>query len=136
MPELSKKRQRQIRADLGAYVRKRFDEARHAKSDVYDILTRCLKQIKGERIGGAGIDPDVDANCNITSPIVRGTVGLIRDVFANSLESPFVIKASPIVDLDKDAERTVMDVLMKKYSEMQQQGIVPTDSEINELGNT
>lgn len=130
MAELSKKRQRQIRADLGAYVRKRFEEARYAKGEIYDILTQCLKQIKGERIGGVGIDPEVDANCNITSPIVRGTVGLIRDVFANSLESPFVIKASPVVDLDKGAERTVMDVLLKKYAAMQQEGIVPTDAEI------
>lgn len=130
MAELSKKKQERLRADLGEYVRKRFEEAKSAKIEVYDKLQTCLKQIRGERVGGYGIDPDVDVNSNITSPIVRGVVGLIRDVFANSMESPFVIRSTPVADLNKEKERTVADVLLKKYQELQQFGIVPTDEEI------
>lgn len=52
MAGLSKKKQRQIRTSLGEYVRKRYDEAKAYKSDTYDVLKRCLKQIKGEPIGG------------------------------------------------------------------------------------
>lgn len=130
MAELSKKKQRELRESLGQYVRRRYTEARSAKADLYDTLVTCLKQVRGETIGGYGIDPEVDVNCNITSPIVRGVVGLIRDVFANSMESPFVIKATPVADLSKDVERTVMDVLLKKYEALQSQGIVPTDEDI------
>lgn len=130
MAGLSPKKQRKIRTALGEYVRKRYDEAKYFKGETYNTLKRCLKQIKGEPIGGFGLDPEIEVNSNITSPLVRGTVGLLRDVFANSMESPFVIKASPIVDLSPATEQTVMDVLMKKYAELQQQGIVPTDAQI------
>jgi len=119
MAEVSKKKQRQIRSSLGGYVRRRFEEARSAKSEVFATLQTCLKQVRGESIVTGSIDPEVDVNFNITSPIVRGVVGLIRDVFANSMESPFVIKATPIADLTRDIERTVLDVLMRKYEEVQ-----------------
>ena len=119
MAEVSKKKQRQIRSSLGGYVHRRFEEARSAKSEVFTTLQTCLKQVRGESIVTGSIDPEVDVNFNITSPIVRGVVGLIRDVFANSMESPFVIKATPIADLTRDIERTVLDVLMRKYEEVQ-----------------
>lgn len=130
MAELSKRKQRELRESLGSYVRRRYTEAKSAKSDVYSVLKTCLRQVRGEPIGGYGIDPEVDVNSNITSPIVRGVVGLIRDVFANNMETPFVIKATPVADLDRSTEQTVLDMVMKKYEQMSLQGIVPTDEEI------
>ncbi len=57
-------------------------------------------------------------NFNITSPIVKGIVGLIRDVFANSIETPFTIKATPQADLDEQMSNQVMQLVVAQLQQM------------------
>ncbi len=104
--------------ELGQYVRDRFEIAKDTKREQYDILLDCLRQVRGELLACETLDPDIDVNFNITSPIVKGIVGLIRDVFANSIENPFVIKATPQADLDDAQTKNVMQAVMAQLQQM------------------
>lgn len=104
--------------ELGQYVRDRFEIAKDTKREQYDILLDCLRQVRGELLACETLDPDIDVNFNITSPIVKGIVGLIRDVFANSIENPFVIKATPQADLDEAQTKNVLQAVMAQLQQM------------------
>lgn len=60
--------------ELGQYVRDRFEIAKDTKREQYDILLDCLRQVRGELLACEALDPDIDVNFNITSPIVKGIV--------------------------------------------------------------
>ena len=113
----SKKHERLV-DELGQYVRVRFDLAKEAKREHYDILLDCLRQVRGELLACETIDPDIDVNFNITSPIVKGIVGLIRDVFSNSIETPFVVKSTPQPDLNEAMSRNVMAAVVEQLRSM------------------
>lgn len=113
----SKKHQRLVE-ELGQYVRDRFELAKETKREHYDVLLDCLRQVRGELLACETLDPDIDVNFNITSPIVKGIVGLIRDVFANSIESPFTIKATPQADLNDQMSSRVMQMVMAQLQQM------------------
>ena len=104
--------------ELGQYVRDRFEIAKDTKREQYDILLDCLRQVRGELLACETLDPDIDVNFNITSPIVKGIVGLIRDVFANSIENPFVIKATPQADLDEAQTKNVLQAVMAQLQQI------------------
>lgn len=116
MARVSKKHQKVVE-ELGQYVRERFELAKNAKLEHHDVLLDCLRQVRGELLACETLDPDIDVNFNITSPIVKGIVGLIRDVFANSIESPFTIRATPVADLDPSMAQQVMNAV---YAQLQQ----------------
>lgn len=118
MARISKKRQRLI-MELGQYVRDRFELAKDAKRDQYEVLLDCLRQVRGELLACETLDPDIDVNFNITSPIVKGIVGLIRDVFANSIETPFTIRATPQADLDQNMSSQVMAAVIAHLQQAQ-----------------
>lgn len=118
MARISKKRQRLI-MELGQYVRDRFELAKDAKRDQYEALLDCLRQVRGELLACETLDPDIDVNFNITSPIVKGIVGLIRDVFANSIETPFTIRATPQADLDQNMSSQVMAAVIAHLQQTQ-----------------
>ena len=61
---------------------------------------------------------DVRVDMNITSPIVRGVVGLLRDVFSNSIDNPFVIKSTPIAELNDNAKELASDMLQRSLEEI------------------
>lgn len=108
------KKHDRIVSELGAFVRTKFDNATAARSEYTEILLDCLRQVRGEYLACETLDPEININMNITSPIVRGIVGLLRDVFGSSVDKPFVVKATPISDLNADGQRTVMNMLEKK----------------------
>ena len=113
----SKKHQRLVE-ELGQYVRDRFELAKETKREHYDVLLDCLRQVRGELLACETLDPDIDVNFNITSPIVKGIVGLIRDVFANSIEAPFTIKATPQADLNDNMSQKVMQLVVAQLQQM------------------
>lgn len=117
MARVSKKHQ-QLVEELGQYVRDRFELAKEAKREPYEVLLDCLRQVRGESLSCENIDPDIDVNFNITSPIVKGIVGLIRDVFANSIEAPFTIKATPQADLPPALMQRVMQTVYFQLQSM------------------
>ncbi len=45
------------------------------KREQYDILLDCLRQVRGEYSYVRPLDPDIDVNFGITSPIVKGLIG-------------------------------------------------------------
>lgn len=112
------KRHLKLVEELGQYVRDRFELAKDAKQEPYEILLDCLRQVRGEILACESLDPDIDINFNITSPIVKGIVGLIRDVFANSIEAPFTIKASPQSDLPEFLQERVMQAVLSQLQTM------------------
>lgn len=113
----SKKHQRLVE-ELGQYVRDRFELAKESKREHHEVLLDCLRQVRGELLACETLDPDIDVNFNITSPIVKGIVGLIRDVFANSIEAPFTIKATPQADLNDQMSSQVMQMVMAQLRQM------------------
>lgn len=104
--------------ELGQYVREKFDQARYHRAEVTEVLMDCLRQVRGETLSCETLDPDIDVNLNITSPITKGIVGLLRDVFGSSIDKPFVIKPTPVAELDAAGNRAVMDQLQLKLQEM------------------
>lgn len=117
MARISKRRQRLVE-ELGQYVRDRFELAKDAKREPHEVLLDCLRQVRGELLACESLDPDIDINFNITSPIVKGIVGLIRDVFANSIEAPFVVKATPQADLPPFLAEQVMQAVIMQLQQM------------------
>lgn len=114
----SSKKHTQLVEELGQYVRDRFELAKDTKREHYEVLLDCLRQVRGELLACETLDPDIDVNFNITSPIVKGIVGLIRDVFANSIETPFTIKATPQADLTDNMSQQVMQAVMVQLQQM------------------
>lgn len=89
--------------ELGAFVSARFDKARAAKAPHFSDMQDCLKLMHGQPLtqtdgGGPSITMDV------SSPVVKGIVGLIRDIFVGSTAAPYTINATPIVDLPSEIE--------------------------------
>ena len=117
MARKSKKRQ-QLVEELGQYVRDRFELAKDTKKEHHEVLLECLRQVRGETLACETLDPDIDVNFNITSPIVKGIVGLIRDVFANSIEAPFTIRSTPQADLDASMQSKVMEMVTAQLQQM------------------
>lgn len=115
---MASKKHERLAEELGQYVRVRFDIAKETKREHYDILLDCLRQVRGELLACETLDPDIDVNFNITSPIVKGIVGLIRDVFSNSIETPFTIKATPQPDLNDEMTRNVMGAVVEQLRSM------------------
>lgn len=117
MARVNRRRQR-IAEELGQYVRDRLELAKEAKQEAYEVLSECLSQVRGDVSDCELLDPDVPINFNITSPIVKGIVGLIRDVFANSIEAPFTIKASPQADLPDVMQQRVLQSVVAQLQTM------------------
>lgn len=115
---MASKKHKQLVEELGQYVRDRFEIAKETKREHYNVLLDCLRQVRGELLACEELDPDIDVNFNITSPIVKGIVGLIRDVFANSIDNPFVIKSTPQADLDEVMMGNVMQAVLSELSNM------------------
>lgn len=115
---MASKKHQELVEELGKYVRDRFEIAKEVKREHYEILLDCLRQVRGELLACETLDPDIDVNFNITSPIVKGIVGLIRDVFSNSIDNPFVIKATPQADLDEAMTKNVMQAVIAQLQSM------------------
>lgn len=115
---MASKKHQELVEELGKYVRDRFEIAKEVKREHYEILLDCLRQVRGELLACETLDPDIDVNFNITSPIVKGIVGLIRDVFSNSIDNPFVIKATPQADLDEAMTKNVMRAVIAQLQSM------------------
>lgn len=105
---------------LGVYVRQRYQEAKEAKQDVYDTMLDCLRQVRGEQLSCDMDEEDdgIEVIMNITSPIVRGVVGLIRDVLANNMEAPFVVKPTPTPDLNEEEERRLINRMQRELPQL------------------
>lgn len=97
--------------DIGIYVRDKYQAAFEAKNETYHQMLDCLRQVRGESLPCDEDDDGIDIVMNITSPIVRGVVGLVRDVLANNLEAPFTIKPSPNPDLNEETVSRLMQRL-------------------------
>lgn len=115
---MASRKHQQLVEELGEYVRERFEAAKEVKREHYDVLLDCLRQVRGELLACETLDPDIDVNFNITSPIVKGIVGLIRDVFSNSIDNPFVVKATPQADLDEAMTKNVMQAVIAQLQSM------------------
>lgn len=129
------KRDKKLQDELASYVRRRFDEAKAHKNPDYERLKQCLRQIRGDDLACDDIDPEIKIKMNITSPIARGITGLMRDVFSNSIENPFVIKATPLADVSDEIKRLSAEVLRSKLVEFGLSGYEFTDNQAYEIGS-
>ena len=93
---------------LGDMVVSRFRKAREAKMPHYNDMMDCLKLMNGQPLSApAGDGPDIVMD--ISSPIVKNIVGLIRDIFVGSTAQPYTINATPVVDLPEDVEANLLE---------------------------
>lgn len=84
--------------ELAALVVQRFDRARNAKTPHYSDMKQCLDMMHGRPLSPPkGDGPDIVMD--ITSPVVKGIIGLIRDILVGSTAAPFTINPTPIVEL-------------------------------------
>lgn len=113
---MASKKIKKLQDELASYVRHRFEEAKSAKAEEYERLKQCLQQVRGD--DQCDSCDDVRVDMNITSPIVRGVVGLLRDVFSNSIDNPFVIKSTPIAELNDNAKELASDMLQRSLEEI------------------
>lgn len=113
---MASKKIKKLQDELASYVRHRFEEAKLAKAEEYERLKQCLQQVRGD--DQCDSCDDVQVDMNITSPIVRGVVGLLRDVFSNSIDNPFVIKSTPIAELNDNAKELASDMLQRSLEEI------------------
>lgn len=116
------------------YVRRRYDEAREYKSADYLRLQQCLRQIRGDDLSCDDIDPEIKIKMNITSPIARGITGLLRDVFANAIENPFTVKATPIADVNDELRELSAEILRGKLAEFGLMGYEFSNSQAFKIG--
>ncbi|MBS0227819.1 MAG: hypothetical protein JSS23_03890 [Proteobacteria bacterium] len=96
-----KAKKRKLAEQLGKYVSERFERARDARRELFDVLSKCV------RLNDGFVEADadgVDVNLNIVQPIVLGVKGLIADVLASTDEKPFTVAATPVPDLPSDVE--------------------------------
>lgn len=129
------KKERKLQEDLVRYIRTRFEQAKSARVSEYERMQTCLRQVRGDDIECLDLDPELRVKLNITSPIVRGVVGLMRDVFSNSIENPFVIKSTPVADLNERAQDTVTEMLNRSLAEIGAAGMALSKEQAFEIGS-
>ena len=95
---MNKKKQR-ISDGLGKHVRNKYDIAKDYKASVFDTLQDCLDLVRGVPTAELDASIDFDLSANIVAPIVRGVVGMIRDIYGQNSEKPFVVEPTTIVEL-------------------------------------
>jgi len=128
------KKEQSLQDELASYVRRRYDEAKQYKNTDYHRIKQCLSQIRGDDLACDDIDPEIKIKMNITSPIARGITGLLRDVFANSIENPFVIKSTPIAEVNDEVKQISLEILRGKLAEFGLSGYEFSDKEAFDLG--
>jgi hypothetical protein len=116
---MMRKKKLRVSQALGSFVRAKFTAAQDFKRrDVYDRLLRCVDMVRGRPI----VDLDDEIECgltmNIVSPIVRGIVGMLRDIYANNADQPFVLDSSPVVDLPETVREQLEAELIARYPQM------------------
>lgn len=84
--------------ELGAFVMARFDAARAAKQPHHSDMQDCLKMMNGQPLAKAA-DNAPDIVMDVSSPVVKGVIGLIRDIFVSSTAAPYTINATPVAEL-------------------------------------
>lgn len=98
---------------LGDMVVSRFHKAREAKMPHYNDMMDCLKLMNGQPLSApSGDGPDIVMD--ISSPIVKNIVGLIRDIFVGSTAQPYTINATPVVELPEDVEAQLLEKIERE----------------------
>lgn len=92
---------------LGTFITAAFEQARAAKRPHTSDMQDCLNMMNGRPLS-ASSDSDVDIVMDVSSPIIKGVVGLIRDIFVGSTAAPYTINATPIVELPAKVENELL----------------------------
>lgn len=94
--------------ELGTLIAARFEKARAAKRPHYADMQDCLKLMHGQPLTPSdGRGPDI--TMDVSSPIVKGIVGLIRDIFMGTTAAPYTINATPVVELPDELEQELLE---------------------------
>lgn len=113
-----KAKKRKLAEQLGKYVMERFERARDARRELFDVLSRCVRLTDGF----VEADADgVDVNLNIVQPIALGVKGLISDVLASTDEKPFTVAATPVPELPADVEERLASNIIGVMPQLQAQ---------------
>lgn len=103
--------------ELGEFVAARFDKARSAKTPHFADMRDCLKLMHGQPLTASdGKGPDIIMD--ISSPIVKGIVGLIRDIFVGTTAAPYTINATPVVELPDEVEQQMLETVSQDLAYM------------------
>lgn len=59
-----------------------------------------------------------DITMDVSSPIVKGIIGLIRDIFVGATAQPYTIHATPVVELPEDVEAAMLEKVSAELGNM------------------
>lgn len=115
-----KKTKQRIADGLATFVRSKYEIAKtHKQSQgIFTVLQNCVSVVKGEPIVELDDALPKGVTANISSPIARGVIGMLRDIYGQNTSSPFVLEPTPIVDLPKAIEDELKQVILNNYSSL------------------
>lgn len=124
----SAKQKRQDTIDLlSKYICARVQEAKEARKNEGERIIDCVKQISTKYKPDIDPDTNIDITYNITAPIAKGIVSLLRDIVNDNIETPFVVKSTPIPSLPPDVEDKVVAKIQQLAPQMVAQGMDLSD---------
>ena len=107
------KKKTAISEGLSAYIRHRYEIAKDFKSSegVTATLHRCVRLVRGDPIVELDEALPRGVVANIASPIARGVIGMLRDIYGQNTDSPFVLQPTPIVELPQSVKMELEQVI-------------------------
>ena len=100
--------------ELGSFVAAQFERARNAKQPHFQTMCECNNLMHGR-----SLTPPDEKSPNIvmdvSSPIVKGVAGLIRDIFAGATAQPFDIRATPVAELPESVIAQLEEQLIQDF---------------------
>lgn len=109
-----KKSKAELMESLAALVRRKYESAKDKRGGVFSTLQECVSMIRGDSIVSLDESIEFDIQGNIVAPIARGIIGMLRDIYGQNGESPFVLEPTPIVELPPAVEQE----LKQKFAEL------------------
>lgn len=111
----------EVQDALGSFVHARYQAARDSKKEIHEEMLDCLRLMRDEELTCSDGTDDVKIAMNITAPIIRGIVGLLRDIFGGSVDEPYVIRPTPVPELDANATAELRKKVVDALPQLEQE---------------
>ena len=133
-----KKAKQKLSDALATFVRGKYEIAKNHKQEqgVFETLTNCVSAVRGEPIVELDESLPKGVTANIISPIIRGVIGMLRDIYGQNTSSPFVLEPTPMVDLPKAVQDELRQAIMQNQDSILQAANYDTnavESQLKEL---
>jgi hypothetical protein len=123
----AQQKKREATDALATMVRQRFAAAAAARvnNGVTNMMLMCRRAAHAQPLTGAHANPDFPVVYDLTTPITRGLVSLIRDTLTASASDLFTLRPTDDPELTPEAENTILGAMEQQQLAMLQLGISP-----------